>query len=192
MRALCALFLYLQISVTWAAPVHWEFTDVTYGVLDASYGFPVPGDPWPPEPGLVSGSFIFDADTGLFSDVSVTTPWQTYAVDGPVTLECWEYSIEAFCIGYPTMLLVHTDAPLTNAGGVVDLVFPDISWGLGSGSGEIFCDYEEGCRYGISSSRYSGIGGTLVGTVVPVPAAFWLFLSAIVCLRLRFGSPACH
>jgi len=191
MRRIVGIALLMTCTTGWAIPVNWEFSDTTYGVLDVSGGIPVPGNPWPPEPGLVSGSFTYDADTGLFSNASITTPLQTYTATGPSTLDCFEYSIEAFCIGFPTQLLIHLAAPLTNEGGTVGLIPPDIAWGVDSGSGEIFCDTEEGCRFGLSSSRYSGIGGTLVGTVVPVPAALWLFLAAIAALGCRQRLSAC-
>lgn len=81
------------------------------------------------------------------------------------------------------------DAPLTNAGGEVGLVagFTDVP----GASRFILCDALEGCAGGLSTisgglTPAFNASNILVGTVIPLPAGFWLFGSALlVLLRKR-------
>jgi len=154
---LCALFAH----AAGATPVLWTLTDVEFD-----------------DAGTASGSFIYDADTGAFSAVAVSTSGGSLPpVDYADVLFGGEFDalmvIDPFAdlTGVPTLQLIF-QAPLTNAGGFVDLASFD----------PFFSSFEQTCGDPLCFSAVverTVISGGLIGTVVPLPAGFVLLLSAL-------------
>lgn len=154
-----------------AAPVTWTLDSVTF---DGG--------------GTLSGSFVYDADINTYSDISIVSNFwgpSTYTgenqvfsdvlafpipdVNAPLTdfsdtgmtLAALHYSFGT----YQKELTLVFGAALTDAGGTVALV-PTVS------NERLFVDVVQG--YPESQALVSG-----VITAVPVPAAVWLFGSAL-------------
>ncbi len=182
MRTLILLASLFITNVAFAVPVQWELTNV---VLDNG--------------SRLNGSFVFDADApdtlpdgwgGVFPagysefnfDLSVfgldassatgayveyfdpyTDLFQSH--EGQLYVTC-QSSAACSSAPFETSLFLSFSTPLTNAGGVIDL--------SGALSNVVYSgDLWPEIAYGIAS-------GTIVGaTLVPVPAAVWLFASAL-------------
>lgn len=109
-RAIFACGLGLATNPAGANPVNWQFQSA------AGLG------------GTISGSFTYDADLDLYSDVSVATsggnlPTQTFlfdvtAVPGPSVLEFAPINGDLTNI---QILVVNLDALMTNVGGALGL-----------------------------------------------------------------------
>jgi len=112
----------------------------------------------------IVGSFVFDADTDTYSDVNITTTSAEPGLDGfalalvnPASSDNWLDLIGQFPMSSPgDYITISINPSLTNAGGVVN--YDSVM------ESKTYADYT---------------GGTLIGTVVPVPAAVWLFGSAL-------------
>ena len=131
--------------------------------------------------GTATGSFTYDADTEIFSDVSITTtPGSTLAggffdaadCNGAECSTADEMRIWPTGFGLTRPLMIwFFDGPLTNSGGSLHLLTIN------------------SLEYGdISGPSRSVVAGSI--TAVPVPAAFWLFGAALVsaggmCRRLN-------
>ena len=149
------------VSTVHAAPVLWTLTDVEFD--DGAIG---------------SGSFVYDADTNAYSAVSVGTAGGSLpaAVYGAVV---FGGEFDAFMVsdpfadltGQPALQLLF-QAPLTNSAGFVDLA----SFDPFSSSFEATC-FDTTC-FDASIDRVVVTGG-LIGTVVPLPGALILMLSAL-------------
>ena len=183
----------------------WQFDNVQYQYNELVGG----GDRLIFDTGAVTGSFIYDADTDQFSSIYIEglltqdeghgeSPYESFkgiaddgigdAVSGILQFESSAINWAASCCGStvydPVYLNLYLAAGLSNAGGVIGIVPGSMDEDfLYSGSGEIACHHDEGCNFVTNSTRI--LSGQLVGTVVPVPAALWLFLSAIGLLGLR-------
>jgi hypothetical protein len=167
----------------YAIPVLWELPSGVLGDpstgtgvigVDIESGFPSPLF-------VLEGSFVYDADTGVYSDIEITrsdggrlfTETSCYFACSDETglgFAFREYTeTGSFFQEYHRLLF---DADLTNAGGTVSIMSPS-SW--------IRCDHLAGCGGGdIQQGESYMLGGaSIVGTVVPVPAAVWLFGSAL-------------
>jgi len=178
--------LLLVTLTTQASPVRWELSDIRFVDGGANLN-------------LVTGSFIYDADTQAVSAVSFSgLPSYgpdynlLYGIDisgdGSSILfteqavasiaELDTYSGEAMVLGFTNRL--------TNTGG-----FTTLLEGIGPGSLIDNGSNNANCQDGIDSCMTYGIynvthyeslgywGGEIVGSVVPVPAAVWLFGSAL-------------
>lgn len=144
-----------------ALPVIWTLTDVEFD-----------------DGGTATGSFIYDADSGIFSNVALSTvggfaPGGDYAdvLFGADTDALLVFDAFDDLTGAPALQLIF-QTPLTNAGGFVDLTFID----------PFFSSFEQTC---FDSGCFSAgvdrtmVSGGLVGTVVPLPAAGWLLVSGL-------------
>jgi hypothetical protein len=135
--------------------------------------------------GYLSGSFDFDADTGAFSNIDITSHTQfdfTYTDANVDYIQYYDAANPDYLLGHTTLTLI-TDVPgelhdlyfffsgdLTNDGGVLDLV----SGPYGTEEAVSFTDpdYPDGFYN-------QGLTGTGTISAVPVPAAAWLFGSAL-------------
>lgn len=149
-----ALAALLISTSAWAIPVSWILQDVVFD-----------------DGGVAIGSFVFDADTNQYSDVSLATS-TTGGFEGHVylapplpsnfaTLSLFEQSgtdTHSIFLGF----FEGNNVGLSNAGGTI-LLGP-------TGSAEIF-----------NSLSRIVMAGSVFGspTVVPIPAAAWLFGSAL-------------
>jgi hypothetical protein len=146
-----ALFLSATVS---AAPVVWNIDSLIFD-----------------DGGTGSGTFIYDADTNAYSSINIVTTEGTDfagAAYGSVIDFAPNDSDYLAVMVFPLESLPALDlsfaATLTNAGGEIDVI----------GSGEFLCGQE--CMYPASDLRYIVSGQV---SAVPVPAAVWLFGSAL-------------
>jgi hypothetical protein len=174
MRAsIILMLLVLPWGSIWAAPVTWTLSDV---LLDGS---------------TFTGSFDYDADTDRYSNVSIIS---TFYTEDPVYLDYGESGgyvyLDFYELGYigpygvgPTsrraqfedshsfgdisyFLTLNFASSLTNSGGEIAIQ-----------NGEILLqDVWEESVTPISS----GVSGSVMASVVPIPAAAWLFASALI------------
>ncbi len=147
MRTVLGVILLFVVGSAQAAVVTWSLNDVVFEDL-----------------GTATGSFDYDADTNVYSDVAIlTTAWSSHSATSYSGLEF------GFTRGIGTertacgpeegeCRLELLFEPLTNAGGVRALT-----------------GFEEAEFFG-GDRRYV-IAGTL--SAVPLPAAVWLFGSAL-------------
>jgi hypothetical protein len=174
MKKLCALFCLLICGQVGAAPVTWTLQGVT---LDNG--------------GTIDGSFVYDADTNSYSDIAIQAPdWYeisplftgenlTYVDLGGATVPnpdaqqlpidnetSTSLSLAAGHWGLGTIYGAELDlifaSALTNGGGTIALV-------AGSSNIEYFNEH--------IGDSFTVVGGAI--TAVPIPAAIWLFGSAL-------------
>jgi len=188
-KVLMSCVLLFVTMAAQAAPVEWELNNIQ--LMDPGL-----------ELNLVTGSFIYEADTQAITNVNFSGLPESgraydllYGIDvtgdgsSIVFTESAVASVsELSAYSGVAMLFGLTDA-LTNSGGVTTLL-------EGEGPGPLaLLDNPSsiaGCIDGIDNCQFTfGVyttldyqvgpytGGTLVGTVVPVPAAVWLFSSAL-------------
>ena len=175
MRFFC-LSILLAAGQSVAAPVTWSLNDVSFD-----------------DGASLTGTFIYDADTNVFSDISIlsqggqgnsgsTAGWDNNVVFASdelgfelLSANSDEINIEQFFTcgfgGCLRALSLTFKSSLTNAGGLVS---------LGSGSIEQlkpfgFEDYVDFRNI---------VSGSVSATVVPIPAAVWLFGSALAGLGI--------
>lgn len=165
------------MSSVQAAPIQWTLTDVLFE-----------------DGGTATGSFIYDADTNTYSSISIVTTDALLAPIATFTSLLGGSSTDAALAtgggdqtGQPFLQLLYFQFPLTNAGGtlyLIDPFFPTAS------------SFDGTClNAGCTSVDYGRImvDGGIIGVaapVVPVPAAAWLFGSALLAagaLRRRAG-----
>jgi hypothetical protein len=184
MRSFFMIISFMLFSFSaYAIPVRWELppTEPFAGVFGSS-DFINPTF-------ALEGSFDYDADTNVYSNIEITrsdtsrvlTQTSCYFGCSDQTgltfgfVGTYDFETGAQVREYYRMAF---DAPLTNAGGAVSLII---------GSQFIDCDAYEGCDGGIDTEEgpLATLGGaTIVGNVVPIPAAVWLFGSALAGLGL--------
>jgi hypothetical protein len=185
-NALVAMVCLLLSAASQAAPVEWELNNIQ--MWDPGYNLD-----------LLSGSFIYDADTHAvtsigFSGATIVNPtvlthgFDVYGDGSAIVFTETVVSSELELSSYvgSAMIFGFTDA-LTNAGGVTTLVEgegPGPLTLLDNPSSMAGCWAGDECHaYGVyfllDQEDYVYTGGTLVGTVVPIPAAVWLFGSAL-------------
>ena len=155
--------LFLSSAVL-AIPVEWTLQNV--GFTDGGRAF---------------GSFIYDADTNVYSGVDITT----------TTGSAWsgtEYKITNPYISSTASLIQFVDAEGDLTGAQFLALFPafDLTNELlsisinTSDTGEYICSVS---NCGTGSSRRLVVSGYITASsVVPVPAAAWLFGSALASL----------
>ena len=182
MRKTLAVAALLASAAANSVPVRWELVDVSMLKPNGQFD--------PPTEYSLSGYFVYDADLdagerylevditgGLFGDYilgrSKVDPSDSVADDRSWFFDRAISSPEFFQLGldsyYGDYVYFEYDSPLTNAGGTANL----------SSGYEFSCAPIEGCG-GIGDESGGLVwGGSLVGAVVPVPAAIWLFGSAL-------------
>jgi len=195
MKKLIPLILLLGWGSAWAIPVMWTLDGVTF--RDEVYD---PATIFIGETGAgVTGSFVYDADTNTYSDIAVTVeagateeispfwPELTYFGIAPwifpplvsgangVTLQSHPFICPGGCSN--ELSLVYA-SPLTNAGGTVALDTSGASVSVDASVEMVFGNNLSGGRGSLHIARRIA-GGTLIGTVVPLPAAVWLFGSGL-------------
>lgn len=147
-----------------AVPVTWNLQNWTFN-----------------DGGTASGSFVYDADTNVFSDMFIATTngsARTGAIYGDVISGGNSAFSAVPNAGFPSLvsssnLLVMFASALTNAGGLVDVFMGQ----------EATCD-SENCSSITSPIRFLD-DGQVEGIVVastPIPAALPLFLTGLVAL----------
>jgi hypothetical protein len=133
--------------------------------------------------GTITGSFIYDADTDIYSSVSVTTTAGTefggfsytdahIDTAGSTTLDLespdWLTAVDGSALN-----LVFFN-PLTNAGGTINL-------DLFGFTVESWCINVPDCSGAGDRGVREAISGSVIGTaVVPLPPAVWLFGSGLL------------
>lgn len=172
MRKLAGIVVMLCCAVgAHATPVQWTLSDVLFD-----------------DGGTATGSFIYDADSATYSNISITT---TDALLVPVatftTLLSGSATDAAFATsagnqtGLPFLQFLYFQFPLTNAGGTLYLIDPFFP---AASSFDGAC-VNAGCT-SVAYGRTMLDGGITGGApaVVPVPAALWMFGSALVGLGI--------
>jgi hypothetical protein len=178
-RLLCLLCL--ACGFAQAAPVQWTLTDVFFS-----------------DGGAATGSFVYDADTGIFTTIDiVTTAGSDFAgasygqvLDSDPSVLVLVQSPGPDLTSSP-ILQLGFQLPLTNAGGPVALAsfaFPP-GPSIEGTCADAACDRA-------TMARLTTEGG-VVGVVVPVPPALFLAVSAFAALwpahrlggRTRAGAP---
>jgi hypothetical protein len=172
----CVVLSALYSGAVTATPVTWYVQDA---VLD--------------DGGVATGYFVYDADSGIYLDYALETTAGsefTGASWGGGDIVFYEPTqlrlaklgycdpLEIQCPGYngEQGLLLGFDASLTNAGGVIGL-----------GGGEFTCG-DDSCEV-VGGPVRSFISGSV--SSVPIPAAVWLFGSALAGLGwLRRRKPS--
>jgi hypothetical protein len=178
-------FLGIKMRSTWlficmflsgalqAAPVTWTLNDVVLADLDAT---------------TLTGSFVYDADTGVMSNVNI------FSTSFPQFPEGFEYNDSnifstEYCYSDPWNcgpyastrfeaatelpdfvrdLYIVYDAPLTNAGGVINIIAVN----------DVYVDVPN--EFPLNERTLSlPTTATISATAVPLPAAVWLFGSAL-------------
>jgi hypothetical protein len=146
-----------------AAPVLWTVQGVPF-----------------PFGGVASGSFVFDADTGTYSDVavSVSAAGPSFDTSEVLTIDSDESRLHlqdglgGDLTGLEGMILFFA-SPLTNAGGTVFLTQVSAQECLDS-----TCS-------GFSQSIFISDLGSVVGTPVPEPSAMFLFGAGLLGAGVR-------
>jgi len=140
-----------------ALPVAWQLNDV---VLSDGQ--------------VLTGGFVYDADLNAYSDISIfssgsvnypANEWDTSPAAGPVIST---FSAGVAGIGDSVLTLVFTDGGLTNAGGTL---------GMSTFGGTFGTCANADCSSVQFDSSVVLVSGTV--SAVPVPAAAWLFGSAL-------------
>ncbi len=174
---------------SYAAPINWQLNNVTFASNQtAGVG---------PFDGTATGSFTYDAVTNIYSNVNITTTGSGYwgtdncgdsalcgtyirATDLYSTLSATSLqatptaSDPANAIGYYGMSMQFAGSGLTGAGGTVDL------YTAGGTDGEGICATVACDPTGAGAvSAFRGFSGGSV-SAVPIPAAAWLFGSAML------------
>jgi hypothetical protein len=181
-----ALGALLMASASWGAALTWTLNDVTFD-----------------DGASAVGTFDFDATTSNYSNIAITvTGFTNSQAYGPLGSNPYTYSnpvilgfstdgrlvfIEEFVTSDPASdclnscqrtMLVEFAAPLTALGGSISIDPNVVS--------------SESLENGIESDTHNIVGGSISASPVPVPAAAWLFGSALGLfgwLRHRSESP---
>ena len=180
-------FLALSIA-SHAAPITWQLNDVTFASNQTEGVGPFDG--------TATGSFTYDAGTNTYSNVNITTTgsgyWGTdncgnstlcgsyiratdlYSTLSATSLQATPTSSDpANAIGYYGISMQFVGSGLTDAGGTVNL------YTAGGTDGEGICATVDCDPTGAGAvSAFRGFSGGSV-SAVPLPAAAWLFISAI-------------
>jgi hypothetical protein len=163
-KHLLSLSLMLMAGVASAAPVDWTLNFTEFDNPQTA----------------AAGSFTFDSATGVYSNIDIVVCQDgcriSYDLDTQVGLAtgAGQVGFSSAAVGVFLGLVFESD--LTNAGGNINLVTNPGDWGaslLGSCGNNLACPAPDPDP----STFTSAISGSV--TAVPVPAAVWLFGSAL-------------
>ncbi len=172
-RFVGALGAFLMASTSWSAALTWTLNDVTFD-----------------DGARAVGMFDYDVATNKYSNIAITvTGFASSQVYGPLDSNPYTY-INPVVIGFSTddrlvfieefissdpvsdcisscqrTMLVEFDAPLTALGGSISIDPNVVS--------------SESLENGIDSDTHNIVGGSISASPIPVPAAAWLFGSAL-------------
>ena len=158
-----------------AVPVRWEFVSTTGAMCEYDGVYPECNEPVFVGVSL-SGSFVYDADIGVFSDVDVyggangshfTSAFFDWDTAEP--FEDGTFYLDAYTNEWTQTYLGLNVGALTNAGGTVTI----------SGATERNCypsEFFSDCQDPAYLGYYTG---SISGSVVPIPAAIWLLGSGL-------------
>jgi len=169
---LCGLLLFCLTSAVHANLIEWQLNG---NLLNNRNGL---------QEGIATGSFIYDADSGMFSSITLTTSAESPS--GGLTFTQFEIdSIAGLVfsqIGAPSEIsgtnLVLSNihlTDLTNAGGILDQSGGFLPWGS---MAEASCSFN--CESLVAVLSNWGTGASLIGAPIPIPAAVWLFGSGLI------------
>jgi len=189
MRKLFLILLILSANTAFAVPVEWTLQDVNLeGGMQITGSFTFDADA-PDDNCTYGGTFCWSSGYSDF-DLYINDAWD-FSPEAGAWVDLVEYgpgpsgpmdgafNLQVFCCaGEPQelpnsydQLLFWFDEELTNEGGVVGL------------NGYLHLPQLGNALIGVT-------GGTLVASVVPLPATVWLFLSALAGLGLMRRSTA--
>ena len=168
-------------AVVFAIPINWAFNNAVFD-----------------DGGMATGSFIYDADTNIHSNISITTSAGSSFVGSTYFTHLSTFSAAGFlgpvdsiaadlgAAGAHSMSLFFVGG-LGNAGGTVSLLIlaPSPSGNI-NGSRENLCDLGSPTCAGSNGIR-GFVQGTVVGTMVPEPAGLALFSLGVFVLSLSTG-----
>ena len=181
--------LSLPSIASYAAPITWQLDNVTFASAQTQGTGPFDG--------TATGSFTYDASTNTYSNVNITTTgsgyWGTdncgdsalcgtyiratdlYSTLSATSLQATPTASDPVnAVGYYGISMQFAGSGLTNAGGIVDL------YTAGGTDGEGICATAACDPTGAGAvSAFRGFSGGSV-SAVPIPAAAWLFGSAIL------------
>ena len=176
-------------AVVFAIPINWAFNNAVFD-----------------DGGMATGSFIYDADTNIHSNISITTSAGSSFVGSTYFTHLSTFSAAGFlgpvdsiaadlgAAGAHSMSLFFVGG-LGNAGGTVSLLIlaPSPSGNI-NGSRENLCDLGWIKNRSPSPTSRAGsngirgfVQGTVVGTMVPEPAGLALFSLGVFVLSLSTG-----
>ncbi|MGI9318020.1 MAG: VPLPA-CTERM sorting domain-containing protein [bacterium] len=163
MNKVAAFLLFIFSASVWSAPVTWTLSDV--GFADGA---------------TYTGSFDYDADTNTYSNIEIYEPsfgseyWSAISVEhfgttfnsgpGSLYLSGSDYFVDSFGV-----LFLNFTEPLTNAGGTVF---------LDPGLSAYLLQHIESDPWWVELVN-APLSGSVTANVVPIPAAVWLFGSAL-------------
>ena len=178
--ALLATLLLLAAPLAQASPVQWTLNNVQFN-----------------DGGTASGSFTYDADLNLYSSIAMVTTggslfsgwfYDGFATDQPQTAtQLVARNGTGATFAGTKLFTLRPDSPLTNAGGVRNLLAGTTGIVPG-GSFEVVCAVAGACA---APPQRLVVSGTLSAAVVPVPGAIALLGSALGAMAwVRRRSPA--
>jgi hypothetical protein len=160
MRSIILMFLLLGMAPANAVPVTWVLDGVMFD-----------------DGGVATGSFVYDADTDLYIDVSISSLFYYQVIPTHYNeVSAWPGELDSTTLSlyteesegitsYQDLIFLDFDQALSNAGGTIGVT------GWESSATTVGLS-------GASSADHYIISGTVV-SAVPVPAAVWLFGSAL-------------
>jgi len=168
-RLISGLMMFvLSMSTVYAIPVTWHLSGVTFD-----------------DEGVAAGSFVFDADTGSYSNINVETAGGETGQSN-IYLFATSFAINGFpdfvdtspiVPGVTANLSLALVAEMTNAGGTIDIQGPD---GVGITQEGICITGDPLCTTATAFRQIARGSITTQPQVIPIPAAVWLFGSGLL------------
>jgi hypothetical protein len=158
--AICTMLAVGSVNAE-AAPLTWTVDGVTFN-----------------DGGSANGSFVYDADTGMYSDIAINTTAGTIlgGTAYPDVLRGDAFFLDVVpdaslaSLTGSLLLNINFASPLTNAGGTIDIFI--ISEGFCQNAACTVIDGTDG--------RGAGLPDAGSVTAVPLPTAVWLFGSGLL------------
>lgn len=185
-RALIAASLLLISGAASAVPVRWVFDGVTFEEQVLDINFRPTGEIY--TGAALTGSFVYDADTNAYSDINIIAdPWQSARL---ASFGAWSYTGNDYTYEGPSISSPSSTAVILRQGFAFAFGFSHMELsllfasGLTNSGGTIFLDtypgsYDRFNSQDVFIADRAIVGGTVIGTVVPLPAALWLFASGL-------------